>query len=132
MIKTKDLVSLARARIEDAQALCAAGRYDGAVYICGYAVEVALKARICKTLKWDGFPETAKEFVGKTSLKIHDLNMLLHYTGVEAKIRRQHATDWALATSWSPELRYRQIGTATLANAQDAISAAKNLIGALK
>jgi hypothetical protein len=68
-----DLRAIARARLRDAQALLAAKRFDAASYLCGYAVEIALKARICKTLGWDGFPQTAKEFRGFQSVKTHDL-----------------------------------------------------------
>ena len=55
MILTQDLKKSAKARVEDADALFNALRYDGAVYICGYAIEMGLKARICRTLKWPGF-----------------------------------------------------------------------------
>jgi hypothetical protein len=51
MIPVAELDRLARARLEDAKALLAATRYDGAVYLCGYAVEVALKARTCRAIK---------------------------------------------------------------------------------
>lgn len=44
------LTKIARARIEDAKVLVHSKRYDGAVYLCGYAVEIALKVRICRTL----------------------------------------------------------------------------------
>jgi HEPN domain-containing protein len=46
-----DLTNLAKARLEDAELLNTHGRYDSAQYLCGYAVELALKTRICKTLK---------------------------------------------------------------------------------
>ena len=42
MISVAELDSIARARIEDAKALLTGGRFDGATYLCGYAVEVAL------------------------------------------------------------------------------------------
>jgi hypothetical protein len=50
MISTKDLRAIARARVRDAEVLLAAKRYDGAFYICGYAVELLLKARIYSDL----------------------------------------------------------------------------------
>ena len=56
MISVAELDNIARARIEDATALLTAGRFDGATYLCGYAVEVALNARICRTLNWTEFP----------------------------------------------------------------------------
>jgi hypothetical protein len=55
MISVAEPDSIARARIEDAQALLTAGRFDGATYLYGYAVEVALKARICRPLGWTEF-----------------------------------------------------------------------------
>jgi len=61
-----ELRTLARARLKDAQILFAATRYDIATYVCGYAVEMALKARICHTLGWTNFPETNKEFLQLT------------------------------------------------------------------
>ncbi len=48
----KDLEELAEKRLMDAKTLFEAKRYDGAFYICGYAIEMALKRRICVTLDW--------------------------------------------------------------------------------
>jgi len=50
VIPVAELDKLAQARLDDAQALLAANRYDGATYLCGYAVEMALKARTCRVL----------------------------------------------------------------------------------
>lgn len=47
-----DLRKLARGRLLDAVTLLKAKRYHGAFYLCGYAVEYALKARICATMRW--------------------------------------------------------------------------------
>jgi hypothetical protein len=62
VLKRLELKRLAADRLKDAQSLLKAKRYNGAIYLCGYAVELALKARICQTLKWADFPETAGEF----------------------------------------------------------------------
>ena len=62
MIPVAELDRIARARLDDAKALLAADRLDAAIYICGYAVEVSLKARICRILSWSNFPSTAAEF----------------------------------------------------------------------
>jgi hypothetical protein len=35
----------------DAEVLLNAKRFDGSVYLCGYAIELGLKKRICETLK---------------------------------------------------------------------------------
>lgn len=62
MIATADIRKIARGRLKDARILLDGKRFDGALYLCGYAVELALEARICRTLKWDGYPETRSEF----------------------------------------------------------------------
>lgn len=69
MIPVVELDKIARARLEDAKGLLAAGRFDGATYLCGYAVEVALKARICRTLNWSEFPSTGVEFQAYRSFR---------------------------------------------------------------
>jgi hypothetical protein len=70
MATTTELRTLARARLKDAQILFAAKRYGAATYLCGYAVEMALKARIGKTLGWANFPETNKEFCQLTCFQV--------------------------------------------------------------
>src|SRR6266446_3994402 len=62
MILVAELEHIARARLDDAKVLLTAGRFDGATYLCGYAVEVALKARICRVLNWSEFPALAASF----------------------------------------------------------------------
>ena len=57
VLSAADLKAIARARLADAAALLKAGRFDDLPYVCGYVVELALKARTCRTLKWPGFPE---------------------------------------------------------------------------
>ena len=56
MLDRKDIKAIAKARLKDAQVLLRGNRFDGAIYLCGYAIELALKARICQTLKWGGYP----------------------------------------------------------------------------
>jgi hypothetical protein len=41
-----DLKELAKLRLAEAETLYHAGYYDGATYLCGYAVEFALKATL--------------------------------------------------------------------------------------
>lgn len=77
MISLADLKALSIDRMEDAKALHDACRYDGAFYICGYALEMGLKKRICETLGWPGYPNTSKEFEDLKSFRIHNLEMLL-------------------------------------------------------
>jgi hypothetical protein len=86
MIARGELRRIARARLGDAEALFAAHRYDGAMYLCRYAVELALKARICRTLHWDGFPSTAGEFASYQSFRTHNLDVLLNLAGLVQSI----------------------------------------------
>ena len=61
-----ELRKLARTRLKDAAVLFSSNRYDGSIYLCGYTIDLALKARICRTLNWSEFPETNAEFQGLT------------------------------------------------------------------
>lgn len=131
MIATADLKAIARARLRDAKVLAKGNRPDGAVYLCGYAVEMALKARICRTLKWTGFPETAVEFKGLQSVKTHDLEILLRLSGVEGRIKTKHMAEWSVVLDWDPEKRYQTIGKFTQQKANDVIQAATKLLSAL-
>ena len=131
MIDTKEIKKIAKARLKDAEVLVASRRYEGAIYLCGYAVELGLKARICKTLKWVGFPSTKKEFEGYHSFKTHNLDVLLHLTGIEDRIKTQLLAEWSAVTEWDPESRYNPIGNASPADAQLMVSAAKSLLDRL-
>jgi HEPN domain-containing protein len=122
MISTKDLRAVACARLRDAQVLLRDKRFDGAFYLCGYAVEIALKARICRTLKWPGFPESAKDFKGFKLLRTHDLEVLLHFSGVEGRVKANYMSDWSKVLDWDPEKRYQAIGLSPPQQAQDMVT----------
>jgi HEPN domain-containing protein len=131
MISTKDLRAIARARLRDAEVLLAAKRYDGAFYICGYAVELALKARICRTLKWSGFPESAQDFKGLQSVKTHDLRVLLKFSGIEDRVKGKHIADWNVVLGWNPETRYQAIGPSSSQQTATMVSCVKRLLEVL-
>ena len=131
MIPPAELRKIARARLKDAQALLAAKRYDGSVYLCGYSVEIGLKARICRALKWSDFPSTNREFKGYYSFRTHNLDVLLHLSGAEVKIKTRYLAEWSIVAMWEPETRYRPIGSATPDDATDMINAATAVLGAL-
>src|ERR1039458_10039243 len=62
LIETRaEFQELARVRLEEAKSLLDLGKWRGAYYLAGYAIELALKACIIKTLMaTDAFPD--KEF----------------------------------------------------------------------
>lgn len=106
MISLQEMKNLCIARLEDAKVLFNNSRYDGAFYVCGYVVEVALKISICQTLGWSGYPSIKKEFDGLSSFKTHDLEILLHLSGRETEIKEKHLSEWSVVVSWDPEIRY--------------------------
>ncbi|MCG3128385.1 MAG: hypothetical protein CHACPFDD_03273 [Phycisphaerae bacterium] len=131
MLTVRELKSIARARLADARALLAADRYDSAIYLAGYAIEVALKGRSCRTLRWTEFPLTDSEFKGLTSFKTHDLDRLLRLSGVEARIKRDHMNDWVIVKKWDSEARYHPPGQATKADAERMLAATSVLLRTL-
>ena len=128
MLTPADLRTIAQARLQDAHILLANGRYDGAGYICGYAVEITLKARICDTLNWPGFPQTAKEFANYTSFKTHNLAVLLSLSGREQIIKQSHLADWSFVRQWNPEDRYRIAGGISAQDAQQFLASTTALL----
>jgi len=117
--------------LEESKLLFKAHRYDGAAYLCGYAVELALKARICATLKWSGFPESSNEFHSYQSFKTHNLDVLLHLSGREQQIKSKSLIAWSAIAAWEPETRYTRIGTASEAGIRSMISSVEVLLKSL-
>ena len=128
MLTRKELQKIARARLKDAQILFQNRRYDGAAYLCGYAIELWLKARICRTLGWEGFPSTNREFQSLLSFKTHDLDILLKLSGVEKKIKTRFLAEWSVISVWRPEVRYQPIGTIKKEDAKMMIESAMILM----
>lgn len=131
MISRLDLRKIARERLADAQALFRARRYDGGVYLCGYAVEIALKARICRTLGWVEFPSTNAEFHSYGSFKTHNLDVLLHLSAREGVVKTRYLADWSTVATWDPEARYKLTGSATRRDLSRMLAAARQLLRVL-
>ena len=73
-------------------------------------MELALKARICVTLSWQGFPETRGEFENYASFKTHKLDVLLRLSGQEQRVKTEHLSEWSAIATWDPEARYKAVG----------------------
>jgi HEPN domain-containing protein len=129
MIPIADLRALAMLRLNEAETLFANTHFDAAIYLSGYSVEMALKARICETLGWEGFPSTNKEFENYQSFRTHNLTVLLHLSGFETTIKSDidNSIEWAIAESWNPELRYR-ITDSLSGEAENMIKSARILL----
>jgi|SRR5436853_7117830 len=129
MVPIADLRKIAKGRLVDADVLFRAGRYDGAIYLCGYAVEIALKARICRTLKWPGYPSNfGKDY---QSFRTHELDILLHLSGVESKIKSKYLAEWSIVATWKSNIRYRPMGSATAQDVVNMIESARKIVAAL-
>ncbi len=131
MILVSDMQAVAHDRLRDAEALNAAGRFDGCLYLCGYCVEIALKARICQTLKWTGFPERLGEFQAYKSFQTHDLDVLLRLSGVEDEIKTQYVNSWSVMAKWDTSVRYSLGGTTSAQQAAKILTATRELMRAL-
>ena len=90
-------------RLDKATALYSAGRYDGCVYLCGYVVEMALKAVICKHLVLAEYPQ-------RTYFKVHDYDDLVLFAGLSLEVRLltgRRKANWQVLTEWESILRYK-------------------------
>lgn len=101
----EQLKELSIERLNDAKVLYASERYDGAFYICGYAIELGLKYKICKTLDWDEYPVSGKGAEKHKSFKTHKFDDLLHYSGIE-KQKHAFVEEWSAVMKWDSEIRY--------------------------
>jgi len=131
MISLADLRNNVRAYVTDSEILFNNGRYDRAIYLCGYAVEIGLKLKICKTLRWSGFPENPKEFSNLTSFRTHNLDVLLQLSGSEATIKSSYLADWSIVAQWDPEVRYRSVHNAKKDEARGMLSSSRAVLGIL-
>lgn len=89
---------------------------------------MALKARICATLEWEDYPYSGGEFRDYQSFRTHDLDVLLHLSGQEKRIRSNFLPEWSAVKDWEPEARYNPVGTASAQDTRNMLSAAKKLL----
>jgi hypothetical protein len=128
-LSPNDLLKLSQARYREAK-LLVAQEPDGAVHVCGYALECLLKRKIVETLKWDSFPETNAEFGDLKYMKTHDLSALLRLSGIEKQLLSDVTMEakWKIASSWDSEIRYQKIGTLSVSEAQGRLDATRDVL----
>ncbi len=105
----RDFQVIAGERIADAEALLASGRWSGAYYVAGYAVECALKAVIARQTVADGFPvrEAARFYT-------HNLRDLLFHAGLGTArgaitmpgVSVRCSVYWEVVQVWNEQSRY--------------------------
>lgn len=106
-INASDLKRLAKARLDDAIILYKQQRYEGAIYLCGYAVELALKYKICQRLGWNKY--LPAKFDNDRTFYTHKLEDLKFLSGMQDIFDDQNTPLWAYwstMTSWNEQLRY--------------------------
>lgn len=114
-----DLQKMAEERVTDAAALLAAGRFQAAYYLCGYAVEFALKACIARQVREFDFPD--RKVVNDSY--VHDLTKLLNVSRMaqlhkeEADQNESFVENWGIVREWSEASRYNAAITETAATA---------------
>lgn len=126
-----EIINLSDKKLTVAEFLVANGFYDDAYYLGGYAFELRLKAKICKTLVIPDFfdfdnarsrklPVTKSKRTDKDNLykpfKVHDYEQLLILSGLYTEFSNKIITDlvfgadWSVISKWDESLRY-SIGT---------------------
>lgn len=107
----KDLRSHAKAKLDDALLLLHNKRYSNSYYLAGYAVEIGLKACVAAQVTSETIPE--KAFLQK--FYNHDFDTLVGLAGLAQdrksmeKTDQDFATNWAIVSEWSPDIRYEAV-----------------------
>ena len=128
MISKSDLETLAGVRLEDAKHLFASGRYSGAYYLSGYAIELAIKACIAKVFQANSIPD--KAFVA--AIYSHNLKDLLGLGGLTKQFQDDTKADpilasaWGIASKWTEASRYSIWDTFAAASMLNAVGHEKH------
>jgi hypothetical protein len=121
-VNRKDFKDISAIRLKEATILLSNRQYSGSFYLCGYAIECALKACIAKQVKRFDFPD--KKTVNDSYT--HDLQNLVRLAGLKSVLDREKNNDpvfhqnWQLVIKWSEDSRYKK---STMKEAQDIYTA---------
>ena len=103
-----DFQRISELRLNEANALHAAGFQEGAYYLAGYVVECALKACIARKTQEFDFPEKKRVNDSHT----HDLGKLLILAGLSEDMQSEIDANarmemyWRVVRDWSEDSRY--------------------------
>jgi HEPN domain-containing protein len=103
-----DLQEMAEERVADAAALLEAQRYQAAYYLCGYAIECALKACIARKTREYDFPDRKLA----NASYVHNLTKLLKVAPIDGLLQEEEgqnrlfAKNWGIVKDWSETSRY--------------------------
>jgi len=103
-----ELEQLVEIRRSEAECLLKAGKYHGAYYLIGYALECSLKVCITHQVQQYDFPNKQLAIQSHT----HKLTDLLKVAGLKQKLAEKEQGDeqfelnWGIAKDWSETSRY--------------------------
>jgi hypothetical protein len=101
---------MAEERILDAEALINGGRWAGAYYVAGYAVECGLKACLLAQMVRTGW--VFQERVKVEECRTHDFDELIRIAGLRSELdgslaaSRAFAGNWGIVSQWKVSTRY--------------------------
>ena len=110
MISISELEKIAWGRLADAEWLIKGQRFDSAIYLCGYCLEIAFKARLCKDANRSDFPETSAEFKlhNLKNWQVHSLTDLAKSSALYGVIKKKYKREfYSVQTIWNVEIRYK-------------------------
>lgn len=109
-----NIQTIAELKLQAADCLLANSLYDDAYYIAGYAVELFLKTKVCKTLGVDGFfnfnPIKGRKDLYKP-YKVHDYTELLLLSGLYPVFEEESKDvifkgNYSIIALWNEGCRY--------------------------
>lgn len=116
-----DMAVNIKQKYADALVLYSNSSFANCYYLCGYCVELALKYKIAKYLRWTNFSTSQND----KTLKTHDLNLLLKYTGI---IGLNLTPEWSIVKEWNETIRYMNPRTISQTDAQEMLDSTKIVV----
>ena len=111
----KTLQRIAKARLKDAKVLLGRKRWSGAYYLCGYALECALKSCLLRYLGESGAVFGDPSYLKKLAdCWTHDLGKLVNLAGLDADFGIARGANpalenfWKVAKDWEETSRYEE------------------------
>lgn len=107
-MRRHDLQALAQVRFDDSVMLIENRRFSSAYYLCGYSVELGLKACIARQVRSEEIPERGL----LQKVYTHEFRALVGLAGLARELSDAQKADvqfqafWGIASEWSPDARY--------------------------
>jgi hypothetical protein len=133
MILISELEKIANTRLADAEWLIKGQRFDGAIYLCGYCLEIAFKVRLCRNASRSDFPETSNEFKSNNlkNWQTHSLMDLAKLCNLDGELKKKHRREfYSVEAAWNVEMRYKTSFNQK-EDVMDFLNAIKTLLGVI-